>query len=344
MKATVIQQDGALVLQELPVPSIGEGEILVGMRACGICGTDLEKVNGHAMTAPVLGHEVAGVVERVGESVRGIEVGERVVVHHHVSCGYCYYCKNSFETICEAYPKSNLEPCGFAEYFRVSQTLVNGGAVHRIMAESNFESASQVEPTACCIRALRKAGIEPGETAAVFGLGPVGLTLVELLKLYGVAPIFGIDVIEKRRTLAIEVGANYTFDPRKEDVPNLIVSQTERGVDCAVVATGNPKAIEQALQSVRKGGKVLLFGAPARGTQLTFDVSRTWIREITFLSSYSASELDMQIALDLIQRRRIFPSTTITHRFPLSQIADAFQVAAKAEDAGKIIVENPMLQ
>jgi len=341
MKAAVVGQNGGLELQDLPVPTISEAEILVRMRACGICGTDLEKVRGDAVTTSVLGHEVAGVVERVGKSVRGIEVGERVVVHHHVSCGSCYYCKNSFETLCESYPKSHLEPSGFAEFFRVSEILVNGGAVHRIMSELNFESASQVEPTACCIRALRKVGIKAGETAAVFGLGPVGLTLVELLRLYGVAPVFGIDVIEKRRTLAITVGANRTFDPRRDDVPNLIIAQTERGVDCAVVATGNPKAIEQALQSVRKGGKILLFGAPARGTQLTFDVSRMWIREINFLSSYSASEPDMQMALDLIQQRRISPSTQITHRFPLSQISDAFHVAGIAEDAGKVIVENP---
>ena len=341
MKAAVIQQNGGLELQDLPVPTISENEILVRMHACGVCGTDLEKVRGHAITAPVLGHEVAGVVERIGDSVRGIEVGERVVVHHHVSCGSCYYCKNSFETVCESYPKSNLEPCGFAEFFRVSETLVNGGAVHRIVSELNFESASQVEPTACCIRALRKVGIKAGETAAVFGLGPVGLTLVELLRLYGVAPVFAIDIIEKRRNLAITVGANRAFDPRKEDVSNLIVAQTERGVDCAVVATGNPKAMEQAMQSVRKGGRVLLFGAPARGTQLTFDVSRMWIREINFLSSYSASEQDMQMALDLIQQRRISPSAMITHRFPLSKISDAFHVAGIAEDAGKVIVENP---
>src|SRR5208282_1185655 len=341
MKAAVIQQNGGLELQDLPVPTISENEILVRMHACGVCGTDLEKVRGHAITAPVLGHEVAGVVERVGESVREVEAGERVVVHHHVSCGTCYYCKNSFETVCESYPKSNLEPCGFAEFFRVSETLVNGGAVHPIASELNFESASQVEPTACCIRALRKVGIKAGETAAVFGLGPVGLTLVELLRLYGVAPVFAIDIIEKRRNLAITVGANRAFDPRKEDVSNLIVAQTERGVDCAVVATGNPKAMEQAMQSVRKGGRVLLFGAPARGTQLTFDASRMWIREINFLSSYSASEQDMQMALDLIQQRRISPSAMITHRFPLSKISDAFHVAGIAEDAGKVIVENP---
>jgi len=184
--------------------------------------------------------------------------------------------------------------------------------------------------------------MKAGENAVVFGLGPVGLTIVELLRLYGTTPIFAIDVIEKRRSLAMTVGANYVLDPRSDDVQNVILSQTERGADSAIVATGNLKAVEQAFRSVRKGGRVLLFGAPERGAQLSFDVSQMWIREITFLASYSADELDMQMALDLIQRRRISPSRTITHRFPLNQIDEAFHVAGIAQDAGKVIVENPI--
>lgn len=267
MKAAMIAGKGIVELRDFEVPSIGDVEILVHMRVCGVCGTDLEKVHGEHITPPILGHEVAGEIERVGTDVQRFEKGDRVVVHHHISCRNCFYCKNGLETLCEAYPKINLDPCGFAEYFRVPETLVRGGTVYAIPDSLSFEEASQTEPTACCIRALRKAGVSAGDSVAVFGVGPVGLTHVQLLKLYGAAPIFAVDVIGNRREIATRLGAEMTLDPVSDDVPKAISLITEgRGVDYAIVATGNMEAIKQASMSVRKGGRVVLFGSPARCT------------------------------------------------------------------------------
>lgn len=342
MKAAFIREKGTVELEDVPTPVIGRDEILVHMRVCGICGTDLEKAHGQNITPPVLGHEVAGEIEQAGEKVQGFNVGDRVIVHHHISCRSCFYCKNGLETLCEAFPKSNFEPCGFAEYFRVPESLVQGGTVYSLPETMSFEEGSQVEPTACCVRALRKAGIYPGISVAVYGVGPVGLTHVQLLKLYGASQIFAIDLIEHRREMALRFGATATFDPLKEHVAEALAARTEhRGADLAIVATSNPKAIEQAADSVRKGGQILLFGAPARGTHLSLDISRTFLRELRFQSSYSTSETEMRIALDLISSKRIQPSEMITHRLPFQRIAEAFRLAESGKEAAKVVVHNP---
>lgn len=341
MKAAVISGNGRVELKDVPPPEIAPSEILVHMRTCGVCGTDLEKIRGEHITPPILGHEVAGDVELTGTQVQELKRGDRVLVHHHVSCKSCFYCKNGLETLCDAYPKSNLDPCGFAEYFRVSSTLMNGSAVYRIPESMSYEEASQVEPTACCIRSLRKAGVKAGSSVAVFGLGPVGLTHVQLIKAYGAAPIIAIDILENRREIASKLGADATFDPTSDDVPTAISLQTHGlGADYSIVATGAVKAVEQAVNSVRKGGKVVLFGAPPRGAQLPLDVSRLFLREIQFQSSYSTSETEMRIALSLIEKKRINPSKLITHRLPFAQTLEAFRLAEKGRDVVKVVVEN----
>ena len=341
MKAAVISGRGIVELKELPTPKIGPGEVLVHMRACGVCGTDLEKIHGENITPPILGHEVAGEVEQTGEQVQGFKKGDRVLVHHHVSCRSCFYCKNGLETLCEAYPKSNLDPCGFADYFRVPSTLVAGGTVYRLPESMSYEEGSQVEPTACCIRALWKTGVKAGNSVAIFGVGPVGLVHMQLTKLYGAAPIFAIDVLENRRELAARLGADRTLDPATDDVPKAVSSMTQSlGVDYAIVATGSLRAAEQAFSSIRKGGKVVLFGAPAKGAHLSVDISRLFLHEIRVESSYSTSETEMRMAIDLIEKKRINPSKLITHRLPLAKALEAFSLAQKGVGVVKVVVEN----
>ncbi len=341
MKAVVLSGSGTVKLTDLPTPEIASDEILVHMHACGVCGTDIEKIHAQNITPPILGHEVAGQIERVGGLVQVFRGGDRVLVHHHVSCGTCFFCKNGLETLCEAYPKSNLDPCGFAEYFRVPATLVRGGTVYRLPDSMSYEDGSQVEPTACCIRALRKAGVAAGKSVAVFGVGPVGLIHVQLTKAFGAAPVFAIDPIQSRREIAARLGADDALDPASDKVYEAITSMTEGlGVDLAIVATASVRAVEQAINSTRKGGRVILFGAPPRGAQLSLDLSRLFLREITIQSSYSTSETEMKMALEFIKNKRINPTKLITHRLPLVKALEAFRIAEKGSDAIKVIVEN----
>jgi len=313
----------------------------VRLRACGICGTDLEKVHGDYITPPVLGHEVAGVIEQVGTGVNAFTTGDRVAVHHHTSCGHCYLCKNGFETLCEEYPKSNLDPCGFAETFRVPSRLVEGGTVHKLTDSVSFEEGSQAEPFACCLRALKRVGVRAGDTAAIFGVGPVGLSHLQLLKCFGAARVFAVDVIKKRRDYALRLGAELAFDPTTDNVSKTVSLLTDGiGVDLVIVATANLKALETAFETVRKGGTILLFGAPTRGSKFPLDMSRLFLGEIRFQASYSTSEAEVTTVLDLIASKRVRPSETITHRIPLSRAIEAFELADQATEAVKVIVEN----
>jgi L-iditol 2-dehydrogenase len=203
-----------------------------------------------------------------------------------------------------------------------------------------FEEGSQVEPTACCLRGLRKLGDVTGRSVAVFGVGPVGLTHVQLLKLFGVEKIFALDPIESRRKMASGLGADYVLDPTGVAQAEINRRTAGCGVDYAVVASGSPRAIETAIGSVRRGGRVLLFGAPARGAMLSMDVSRLFIREITLLPSYSTSEVEMRMALQLIESKRIDPTRIITHRMRLEKVTEAFRLAEGGRDVGKIVIEN----
>jgi L-iditol 2-dehydrogenase len=205
----------------------------------------------------------------------------------------------------------------------------------------SYIEGSLVEPTACCIRALLKASVGTGSTVAVFGVGPVGLTHVQLAKVYGAATIIGVDLLENRRQLAARVGADIAIDPTNADVDGTIKSATGGlGVDRAIVATGNVKALEQAFSSVRKGGLVLLFGAPPRGARLSLDMSRVFLHEITFQSSYSTSETEMRMALSMIERKQIDPSKMVTHKLPLTKVLEAFSLAEKGPNVVKVVVEN----
>ena len=341
MKAAVIAGKGRVELRETTPPDICPGDLLVTMRACGICGTDLVKVRGEHITPPVLGHEVAGVIERTGSSIEGFRVGDRVAVHHHISCQHCYYCKNGFETLCEEYPKFNLDPSGFATTFRVPAPLVKGGTVHSLPDSMSFEEGSQAEPVACCIRALAKLGVKAGFTAAVYGVGPVGLLHVQLLKCFGATRVYAVDVVDKRLDFARKLGADFTMDAAKEDVGKAIPSQNDGlGVDLAVVATANVKALESSFDTVRKGGVVLLFGAPVRGSTLTLDMSKMFLRETRLQSSYSTSETEMRLALDLIASKRINIFAMITDRLQLSNLVEAFERAGRGTESVKVIVEN----
>jgi L-iditol 2-dehydrogenase len=313
----------------------------VKMKVCGICGTDLEKFHGVRVTPPVLGHEVAGDIEEVGSDVRGYSKGDRVVVHHHVPCHTCYYCLRGDHTLCQEFPKTNLDPCGFAEYFRVPETNVGKGAVFSLPHGMSYEEAALAEPSGCCIRGIDRLGVQTEDSTLIIGAGPVGLTYVQLLRALGARLIVATDMIESRVKWAVKFGADQAFNAADTNLKKQILDATEgRGVDNVIVASGNVKAIETSFPLVRKGGKILIFGIPPKGSVFSWDASDLFIREIKLIPSYSTTENEIQRALEMMETRMIRLTDVITHRFHLSEISEAFRIADDPQSSLKVMVHE----
>ncbi len=338
MHACLLGNSNQVNLATVPEPVVKRGEVLVRFKAGGICGTDLEKIQGGYGPGGILGHEVSGIVEAVGQGVKKIQAGDSVVPHHHVPCYVCRLCQSGDFTMCEFFKTTNFGPCGFADRFLVPETNVSRGAVIALSKELSFEEGALLEPTACCIRALRMARTLPNESVLVVGLGPTGLTQLQILRLMKLSSIIGSDTIKVRREMGRRLGASLVLDPTEQDVPSEVNQYHPGGVDLAVVATGNPRALSQAILSVRKGGRVLLFGAPARGASLDLDVSSLFARQLSILTSYSCVESDIQEASRLASTRAIDLPSLVTHRFSLENSVEALQFALNSKDAVKTMI------
>jgi len=328
---------GIVKLREVEVPQIDDGELLVKMRAVGICGTDLEKVYGKPITPPMLGHEVVGDI--VDSRAEGYVVGERIFAHHHVSCGKCYYCYHGDYTMCPLFLKTTIIPCGFAEYFKVPRINVERGAVLKIPDHVSDEEAIFIEPVGCALKGVKRSGFKPGMSVSITGIGPMGAIFIKLFKAFGASFIAAADLVPFRIDLAKRIGANVALNPREEDFAEACKRETDgRGVDIAVLATPSIKALSTALSTLRRGGVLLIFGAPEKGEKSLLDFSYIFLREISIITSYSTSELETNLALRLISSGVIKFSDLITHKFKLSEIDEAFKVAHDPHKSMKVMI------
>jgi L-iditol 2-dehydrogenase len=318
-----------------------EGDILVKMKACGICGSDLEKIYGqYGMTSARLGHEPSGIVLAIGNKVKGIKIGDRVFVHHHVSCNSCHYCRHGNNTMCEYYQKSNIDPCGLSDKFIVPAWNVERGGVLRLPDRLTYEQASLIEPLACCLRALHKIPFQKGDDLVIFGAGPAGIMLLTLAKLAGAGKIFVVDINHFRLEFSRKFNSDtYFLNAQTENYSKIIKDNTNnRGVDVSIVATSSLTALSNAFEITRKGGYIILFGVPSKDSQFPLEASKLYSNELSIIPSYAASELETNEALNLLAERKINLDFLITHKYTLEQSPNAFFCAHLAKDCMKVII------
>lgn len=345
MKAAVYRGPDRVVVEELPVPEIGPGEILVRVHTCGVCGTDLKKIHYGLAEAPrVFGHETAGTVAAVAPGETEWQVGDRVVVQHHVPCGNCFYCARCLYANCPTYKRTGITAGfeaaggGFAEYVRV-MPFVRGGIV-RIPDDVSFEEASFLEPLNTVLKGAQTARVEAGELALVVGQGPIGLLFTQVFRTFGLE-VIATDLVASRRAMAEEFGAT-AVDPREVAVDELCRARSEgRGADLAVVAVPSTAVVNDALQAIRPGGRVLLFAQTRLGDPLELDAGAVCAQEKSLLGSYS-SDIDLQpAAAGLLFSRRVRTAPLVTHRFPLEQIGAALDLAAHPQGESLKVVVQP---
>ena len=324
--------------EEAPVPKVGSKEGLVKMKACGICGSDLMDWYLKDRAPLVLGHEPSGVLIKVGGGVENFERGDRVFVHHHVPCLTCQYCIRGAYTMCEQFKKTYIDPGGFSEYFRIPAPNLQIDTL-KLPDSISFEEATLIEPTACCIRALKKCKVRLGDTIVVVGAGSSGIIHTMLLRILGVGRIIVSEPIGYRRNIAKKLGADVVINTEKENFYERVMDETYgRGGDVVIVTAPSIHAIASGFEACSQGGTLCIFAPTAPKECLELNPNKLFFSEITVVSSYSASHLETRAALKLIEAQRIEAEELITHRFPLSKTGEAFKTAIEDKESLKIII------
>lgn len=341
MRAAVYYSNSDIRIEERPVPEPGPGEILMRVRASGICGSDLMEWYRKPKAPLVLGHEVAGTVERVGPGVDGFAPGARIVTTHHVPCNRCRFCLTDRHAVCPTLHATTFDPGGFSEYVRLPRVNVERGTFE--LPESvGFDEASFVEPLACAIRGQRLIlmGLRAGDSVAVLGAGVSGILHVQLARALGAGPIVATDTSRPRLAAALRFGADAALPAGESDLPAAVArAMGGRRPDRVIVCAASRAAMEQALALVESGGSVLFFAPLPPGERLELDALDLWKRGVTITHSYAGPPAEMLAALDLIAARRVDVRSMITHRLPLEEIAAGYRLMLEAGESLKILVE-----
>ena len=325
-------------LEEMAVPAIGAGELLVRVKASGICGTDVMEWYRIKKAPLVLGHEIAGVVTAVGAGVGDYRPDDRVFISHHVPCMKCRYCLKGHHSVCDLLRSTHFDPGGFAEFIRVPKINVELGAF-RLPDEISFEDGSFIEPLGCVVRAQRFAEMAAGQSVLVVGSGISGLLHIKLARARGAGLIVATDVNEFRLEAAKKMGADAALDARA-DVPEKFKQLNDgRLADLVVVCTGANAAIAQALKSVERGGTILFFAPTAAGVEVPIPLYDLWRDEVAIVTSYAASPDDLRESIELLQSRRVVVGDMITHRLGLAEAGRGFELVAGARDSIKVIID-----
>jgi L-iditol 2-dehydrogenase len=375
MRAVVYRGTNDLRLETVPVPGIRPDELLVRVAACGVCPTDIKKIQYGTVPPPrIFGHETAGTIVRTGARVRRFKVGERVALHHHVPCLECHACRHHAFAQCAQYKRTGItagfEPAGggYAEYVRVMPFVLPG--VVRIPPRNSFLEGAMLEPVNTVLKAVKRLALLRGDTVLVAGQGPIGLMFTRLLTLQGIR-VVATDLLPTRLDLAREFGAAATHCPKSESAPRSAVPRSRfkvrgskfevppspppfadpqlstlihqltsgRGLDAAVIAVPSDAVVREAQALVRGGGQVLLFAHTRRGEQTTIDLATVCVDEKDLIGSYSA-EFGLQVEVArLVFSRKLDARRLITHQFPLAQTAAAIALASHpTSESLKVVV------
>jgi len=349
MKAAVYRRAGSVEVEEVPVPALDRGEMLVRVEACGVCGTDIKKIRQGLLPGPrIFGHEIAGTVAGAAADVTRFREGDRVVLHHHIPCGDCFFCTAGAWAQCERYKRNGttagFEPAGggFAEYVKALGWIVERGAI-RVPEGVAPEEAAFVEPVNTCLKAVRKAGVGPGQAVLVVGQGPIGLILLQLCRWAGAEPI-GCDPLGDRLDTARRLGAAATVDAAA-DVPREVRALTSgRGADCTLLAAVGAQAFRQAVEATRAGGRILAFASTAPGDRVELDLGALCAAEKQILTSYSASVEVQDLAAQLVFGREVRVRELITHRLPIEEAPRAVELASRPVPGVLKVVLQPRVE
>jgi L-iditol 2-dehydrogenase len=337
-RAAVLHAWGDVRVEPLPLPEPGPGEAVFRIEACGLCGSDALPWYVAQKAPVVLGHEPAGVIVAAADDVTDFAPGDRVFVHHHAPCLDCAECARGLWSSCATWRATRLEPGGFSEFARIPAANLARDTL-RLPADLDWDTATFIEPLACCLRAVKRWGVvRPGDAVHIVGLGAMGLLMAQLARVYGAGRVTGSDFSGERLAFAARYGLDAVIDPARIDPASAVADLTGgRGADVVIVTPGDPRAVRDGLRTAAPGARVVCFTPQAPDVPLNLDQNRLYFREITLLQSYSCGPDETREALDLLARRRIEVGTLVTHRAGLEGVGAALQRALDKEGIKTVI-------
>lgn len=325
-------------IQELPIPTINDEEVLFKVMASGICGSDVIEWYRVPKAPRVLGHEATGIITQVGNKVKGVKIGDRVFVSHHVPCNQCRYCQRGNHTACHTLHTTNYYPGGFAQYIRVPKINVSCG-IYKLPDTMSFEEGTFIEPLACVSRGQRLSNLKKDDTLLIIGSGISGILHVQLAKFKGVKTIVAADINQYRLELAKKFGAHHALDA-SANLPEKLKEITGGHLaDQVIVCTGATSAALSAMNCVENGGTILFFAVPDPTVKLPIPINQFWRNEITMRTSYGAAPNDLEDSIKVLETGKINVKDMITHRLDIREAQEGFRLMTEAGQSLKVILE-----
>lgn len=332
MRAAVYHGQGRITLEDLPAPHAGPGEIVVSLRACGLCGSDLMNWYQDPRAPVVLGHEPVGEVVEAGEGA-GFALGTRVFVHHHVPCFTCRLCRAGRHTLCTTFKETRIDPGGLAELIRVPAANVRADVL-ALPDDLSYTAATLIEPLGCIVHGLRLARVGPGTSIAVVGAGAMGLLEIMAARALGAGPIVAIEPRADRRAAAERLGVAAIASADPAAVRDSLGGDV---ADVVLVCTSKHDAIADSLHLAGPAGVVQLFAPTPPGEIVGLDLGAIFFREVELQSTYSAGPNDTRDALDMLVAGAVDVGAIVTHEVALADVDEAFRLARSGE-ATKVVV------
>jgi L-iditol 2-dehydrogenase len=334
MQSSVYHGPGRIGVESREAPRPGPGELVVEVKACGVCGTDMHIQDGEfpATVGIALGHEYSGLVQEVGKGVTGFTPGDSVAVDPNISCGGCPACQRGDVHLCDHLQALGVtRDGGFAEL-----SLVPAAQAYRVPAQLSFEACAFAEPLSCCLHGLDLAGIRAGDRVMVIGAGPIGLLMVQLVRSSGAAEVAVIEPVPAKRALALRMGSDHALDPAGQDIPAACREVAPVGFDAVIECVGRPATAAQALGLARRGGTVVWFGVNPPGATLAVEPYLIYRNELTIRAAF-INPHTFGRAVALLAQGRIQTEPLVSHRFDLTSVPEGI-ATMKAGRAVKALV------
>ncbi|PCG20220.1 zinc-dependent alcohol dehydrogenase family protein [Brachyspira sp. G79] len=338
MRAAVFYEKHKIIVEDLNIREPNDNEVLVRVKYCGVCGTDVhiyEGAKGSTDVNPprILGHEFSGQVEKIGKNVTKVKIGDKVAIDPNDYCNNCYYCNNAKKHLCSSMTAVGVSlNGGFAEYALVKENLV-----FKVADSVSYESAAMTEPISCCLHGIDLMNINQGDTVMIVGAGNIGLIMIQLVKYKGAVNIIAVEPIEKRREKAKKYGANIVIDPVNDCTENILKENNIFNIDKIIDCAGKIQTAEYSIKYAGKGAEVMLFGLTSPDDELKIKPFELFQREITIKTSF-VNPYAFERAIHLLESNIINVSDIITDIIELENINDVFTKKLYLKD-GKVLVK-----